>query len=151
MLRAAGNDRDEGALTDLTDALRATSDAMLRDLDGLGTLEDEKRGIEPSDPRMLDLADRIEEIARRVLAGSRNQRELTEDIAGTAAPGATAPAIDDTRRSVQAILAEWRAAERRLAVATRGSPEALEAETLVEHAREAYRAAYEAAQDRRDA
>jgi hypothetical protein len=46
---------------------------------------------------------------------------------------------------MQAILADWRAAERRLAVAARGSAEALEAEALVDAARDAYRRAYEAA------
>jgi hypothetical protein len=135
----------------MTDALRANSDALLRDLDVLGTLEDEKRGIAPSDPRMLELASRIEEIARRVLAGSRNQRELTEEIAGSVARGAQAPAIDDTHRSIQAILAEWRAAERMLAEATPGTAQALEAEAMIENAREAYRQAYQAADDRRDA
>jgi hypothetical protein len=46
---------------------------------------------------------------------------------------------------MQAILADWRAAERRLAVAARGSAEALEAEALVDAARDAYRRAYDAA------
>jgi hypothetical protein len=129
----------------MTDALRANSDALLRDLDVLGSLEDEKRGMPPKDPRMLELASRIEEIAQRVLAGSSHQRELTEEIVGGTARGATAPPIDDTPRSMQAILADWRAAERRLAVAARGSAEALEAEALVDAARDAYRRAYEAA------
>jgi hypothetical protein len=129
----------------MTDALRANSDALVRDLDVLGVLEDEKRAMPPKDPRMLELAGRIEEIAQRVLAGSAHQRELTEEIAGSAARGATAPPIDETPRSMQAILADWRAAERRLAEAERGSAEALEAEALVDAAREAYRRAYEAA------
>ena len=129
----------------MTDALRANSDDLLRDLDVLGSLEDEKRGMLPKDPRMLELAGRIEEIARRVLAGSEHQRKLTEEIAGSAARGVVAPAIDETPRSMQAILADWRSAERRLAEAERGSAEALEAEALVDAAREAYRRAYDAA------
>jgi hypothetical protein len=126
----------------MTDALRANSDALLRDLDALGTLENEKRGIAPSDPRMLELAGRIEEIAHRVLAGSTHQRELTEDIANSAVRGTTPPPIQETRRPMQAILADWRAAERRPAEAERGSAEALEAEALVDTARRAYRRAY---------
>jgi hypothetical protein len=129
----------------MTDALRANSDALLRDLDVLGALEDEKRGMPPQDPRMIELAGRIEEVAQRVLAGSSHQRELTEVIVGSTARGAAAPPIENTPRSMQAILADWRAAERRLAETDRGSAEALEAEALVDAAREAYRRAYDAA------
>jgi len=130
----------------MTDALRANSDALLRDLEVLGALEDEKRAILPSDPRMLDLAGRIEEVAARVLAGSAHQRELTEEIVGIAAIGGTPPPIEEIHRPIQAILADWRAAERLLADATPGSAEALEAMTLVETARDAYRRASDAAQ-----
>ena len=132
-------------MTQATDALRANSDALLRDLDALGMLEEQKRTLPPTDPQMLELAGRIEEIAQRLLAGSSNQRELAEEIVGSAALGAPAPAIDDTPRSIQSILADWRAAERRLAEAQRGSAEALEAEALVDAARAEYRRAYEAA------
>ena len=42
------------------DALRRTSDALLRDLEALVSLEEEKRGVEPGDPRLVDLAAQIE-------------------------------------------------------------------------------------------
>ena len=65
-------------MSSTSDALRSTSDALLRDLEVLGTLEDEKRTIEFGDPRLVDLAAQIEEIAHRVLTGSVRQRHLTE-------------------------------------------------------------------------
>ncbi len=132
-------------VTQATDALRANSDALLRDLDALGSLEEQKRTLSPSDPQMLALAGRIEEIAQRLLAGSSNQRELAEEIVGSAALGGPAPAIDDTPRSIQSILADWRAAERTLAAAQPGSPAALEAQALVETSKAAYRRAASAA------
>ena len=59
-------------------ALRETSDALLRDLDVLVTIEEEKRSLEPGDPRLVELAARVEEIARRVLAGTARQHDLTK-------------------------------------------------------------------------
>ena len=128
-------------MTQATDALRANSDALLRDLDALGILEEQKRTLPPTDPRMLELAGRIEEIAQRLLAGSSNQRELAEEIVGAATLGGPAPAIDDTPRSIQSILADWRAAERALAAAEPGSAAAAEAQALVEASKDAYRRA----------
>jgi prophage DNA circulation protein len=130
-------------LTETHEALRANSDALLRDLDVLGTLEEEKRTISPTDPRMLDLASRIEEIALRVLAGSANERELSEQVAEHAT-SADVPPIDDTPRSMAAVLAEWREAERDVSDAIAGSAEALEARTRMEQARSAYQRAYKA-------
>src|SRR4029079_19164150 len=49
---------------DTGQALRATSDALLRDLEVLATIEEEKRSLEPGDPRLVQLAARIEEIAQ---------------------------------------------------------------------------------------
>ncbi len=132
-------------MTQATDALRANSDALLRDLDALGSLEEQKRALPPTDPQMLALAGRIEEIAQRLLAGSSNQRELAEEIVGSAALGGPAPAIDDTPRSIQSVLADWREAERALAAAEVGSVAALEAEALVEASKAAYRRASAAA------
>ena len=48
-------------------------------------------------------------------------------------------------RPIQAILADWREAERRSAAAVPGSAEALEAEALEDRLREEYRRAHEAA------
>jgi hypothetical protein len=130
------------------DALRRTSDELLRDLEALVQLEEEKRSVEPGDPRLVDLAEQIEEIAQRVLASSSSQRRQTEVINGLAdagSPAAPDASIEETPRSMEAILAAWREAERKLDGAEPGSAEAREAEILVEHLREDYRKAHEEA------
>lgn len=129
-------------------ALRETSDALLRDLDVLVAIEEEKRTLEPGDARLVELAARIEEIAQRVLAGTVRQRELTEVAHAQVAagvPGAPDAAIDDIPRPIQAILSDWREAERRAGAAEPGSAEAAEAAALVSRLREEYRRAHEAA------
>jgi hypothetical protein len=127
-----------------SEALRTTSDALLRDLEVLGALEDEKRSIEPGDPRLVDLATQIESIAKRVLSGSARQRRLSEVVSDQVrddSPGAPSASIEDTPRQRSAILAEWRDAERRLDAADPASAEWTEAEALVELLREEYRRA----------
>jgi hypothetical protein len=135
---------------DTGQALRETSDALLRDLDVLSTIEEEKRSLEPGDPRLVNLAARIEEIAQRVLVGSVRQRQLTEVVVAqveTGSPEAPEAPIEDTPRPMQSILADWRDAERRAAAATPGSADAAEAEALVTRLRDEYRKAHEAARD----
>jgi DNA-binding HxlR family transcriptional regulator len=128
-------------------ALRETSDALLRDLDVLVAIEEEKRSLEPGDQRLVELAGRIEEIAQRILSGSVRQHQLTQVVnAQVEAGSANAPetSIEETPRPIQAVLAEWREAERRHVAAEPGSGEAAEAEALVNRLREEYRRAYEA-------
>ncbi|HEX5014960.1 MAG TPA: hypothetical protein VFV72_12470 [Candidatus Limnocylindrales bacterium] len=128
------------------DALRRTSDSLLRDLEALAELEAEKRTIEPGDPRLVDLAARIEIIAKRVLASSTSQRaqtELIHELAEAGSPAAPDAPIDETPRSMESILAAWRQAERQLAAAAPGSAEASEAEILVDSLREEYRRAHD--------
>ena len=129
-------------------ALRETSDELLRDLEALSVLEEDKRQVSPGDPRLVDLAAQIESIAARVLVTSGRQRELTEEIqeaAETGSPPASNPPIDDVLRPIAAILSDWRDAERRLEAADPGTAEAREAEVLVEMLRDEYRVAHEAA------
>jgi hypothetical protein len=129
-------------------ALRDTSDQLVRDLEALSTLEEEKRQLSPDDERFVDLAARIESIAMRVLVASGRQRELTEQMhqaANERPPGAPAESIEATARPISAILSDWRDAERRLEGAESGSAEEREVEVLVEQLREEYRRAHEAA------
>ena len=135
-------------MTDTGEALRATSDALLRDLEVLSAIEEEKRSLQPGDPRLVELAVRIEEVAGRVLTGSVRQRQLTQvghaqKVAGS--PAAPDAAIEDVHRPMQAILSEWREAERRHAAAALDSADAAEAQAVIDHLREEYRRAYEAA------
>jgi hypothetical protein len=130
------------------DALRRTSDALLRDLEALLHLEEEKRTVDPGDPRLVDLAARIELVAKRVLAGSTSQRaqtQLIHELTETGSPAAPVTPIEDTPRSMEAILAAWRQAERQLDAAEPGSAEATEAEVLVDQLREEYRRAHDEA------
>jgi gamma-glutamyl:cysteine ligase YbdK (ATP-grasp superfamily) len=129
-------------------ALRDTSDQLVRDLEALSTLEEEKRQLSPDDDRFVDLAARIESIALRVLVASGRQRELTEQIhraADEGMPSAPTESIEDTARPISAILSDWREAERRLESAEPDSAEQREVEVLVEQLREEYRQAHEAA------
>jgi hypothetical protein len=128
-------------------ALRETSDELLRDLDVLVAIEEEKRSLEPGDVRLVELATRIEEIAKRVLDGSVRQRKLTQVVHAQVAvgsPDAPDEPIEGTPRPIQAVLADWRDAERRAVAAEPGSADAAEADALVERLRAEYRAAHEA-------
>ena len=128
-------------------ALRKTSDALLRDLDVLVTIEEEKRSLEPGDPRLVELAARIEEIARRILDGSTRQHDLTRTVNAQVEAGSLqAPdtSIEKTPRPISAILADWRDAERRAIAADSGSAEAAEANALVDRLRDEYRQAHDA-------
>jgi hypothetical protein len=112
------------------------SDSLLASLDRLAALEAEKRTLAVDDPRTADLAREVQQLASRVLTKSAIQREITEQaVAGAgqedaepAATGASRPPGMDAAeilrpmRSVALILDEWRAAERRLAAATPGTP-----------------------------
>lgn len=125
-------------------SLRATSDALVRDLAALSALEEEKRSLPFDDPRLLEIAEQVEVIARRVLAGSERQSDLAKALADVPSTGST---IDDVRRTPSAILAEWREAERRAADAPDGSAEAAEARILADHLRDEYREAYRRASE----
>jgi DNA-binding HxlR family transcriptional regulator len=129
-------------------ALRQTSDSLLRDLDVLVAIEEEKRTLQPGDDRLVELAARIEEIAQRILRGTMHQHQLTQVVNAQVedgSPNAPTTSINATPRSIQAVLADWRDAERRLAAAEAGSGEAAEAEALVTRLREEYRGAMESA------
>jgi hypothetical protein len=95
----------------------------------------------------VELSERVEALATRLLDTSTRQRHLTEvNVARVEAGTQSTPAtsIEDTPRAIPDILAEWRAAERRLLAAEPGSAEAIEAEALSDHLRQEYRRAYEA-------
>ncbi len=131
-------------MPDTPDTVRATSDALLRVLEDLGALEDEKQSIPLRDPRLVERAGRIDNVSRRVLAlGAPGERGV--EGAPREPTDGEIPPVDDAHRSIQVILAEWRDAERRSAGAAPGSVEAIAAEARVERAREAYGRAYDSA------
>ena len=123
-------------------ALRVTSDALLRDLEALLLLEERKRELPLDDPSLVDLAQQVREIAGRVLDRTNTQVALSE--AALANPKAIA-SISKTLRTPASILAEWRELERRALSAPEGSPERTELEVLASRLRDEYREAFDAA------
>ena len=138
-------------MVDATADLRATSDLLLLDLEALGQLEEQKRLTQHGDPKLVELAAKIEEIAQRLLNGSRRQRELTETVTEAAQAGEVEGAgTIDAMRSVSAILADWREAERMAGQAPPGSAERSQADAMADRFREEYRRAFEVAQRSRE-
>jgi hypothetical protein len=131
-------------------ALRATSDALIADLEELTRLEREKRHLELDDDRLAEMSTRIEALAGRVLAGTTLEQDLSEAAQVEAAVGApTAPdqTIEETPpRELHTILDEWRAAERRAAQAEPRSTEAAVGAVEIQRLRLEYRRARERAE-----
>jgi hypothetical protein len=123
----------------LPDDLRATSDALLRDLEALGVLEEEKRTLPLDDPRLVEIAEQVESIAGRVLERTERQTILSRAAAAEPASGSS---IDDVRRPIATILADWREVERRAVQAPEGSAEAAELEVLSLRLRQECREAF---------
>ncbi len=134
-------------MTDTANELRTVSDTLLSNLDLLGTLEEEKRRLDPADPRLAELAAEIERIAAMVLDVSARQRELTERVVELverepeAAP--TVPIEEIPPRDIPAILEDWRDAERRVASAQPGSLEARTARADIDRLRGEYQRAHQ--------
>lgn len=138
----------EESVTDDAEALRVTSDSLLSDLAELESLEQEKRTVEATDPRLVDLAGQIERLARRLLGEAVGQRRLSEDTHADAAAGGSSAPIAETHRDMRLILADWRDAERRLSESREGSHEAAGAASDVERHRIEYQAAFSDARRR---
>ncbi len=115
-------------------------------LEVLAAIEDEKRTLAPGDPRLVELAQRVEDVARRVLSSTVRQRQLTEvgsEQVEAAEPGTPVTSIDETPRAIADILAAWRAAERRAAPRNPARPRRPKRGALADHHREEYRRALE--------
>lgn len=124
-------------------SLRQASDQLMQRLDRLYELETRKRELPPDRPEFIRLAREIEDLSRALLFSSGQQVELAEEIHADVKAGdvdANMP-IRETppKRDAVSVLAEWRAAERRLAAAEAGSVDETEARSAVEHLREEYR------------
>jgi hypothetical protein len=135
-------------VSEMANALRAASDALMRDLGELYELEQEKRQTEPDSPRLVRLAEEIEALAVRVVGSSIRQRQRAEEIVGVGGSDAPDQSIAETPREIHVILAEWRDTERQLADAAPDSAEADIAERRVDRLRREYHRAHEAAQHR---
>lgn len=126
--------------------LRAVSDSLLADLDRLAALEEQKRLMQPDDPRVNEMAREVAEIAGRLHTKSLTQERITRaalEAAQRGDPGGPTHSIEETPRQMQSILDEWRAAERRLNAATPDSPEHAQASLDAERLRDEYRRGYD--------
>lgn len=123
--------------------LRKASDLFMQRLDRLHELESRKRELPPDEPEFVRLAREIEDMARALLFTGGEQVELAEAVHHQAKRNdiVVDQAIRDTppRRDAVTILADWRAAERRLAAAELGSEEERAARAEAEQLREEYR------------
>ena len=123
--------------------LRRTSDQLMERLDRLYELESRKRELPPDRPEFVRLAREVEDLSRALLFSSGEQVELAEQVHADVKAGdlsADIP-IRDTppKREAVSVLAEWRAAERRLAAAELGSADERQAHEEVERLRDEYR------------
>lgn len=74
-------------MSELQDDLQATSDALLHDLERMRRLEEEKRALDPLDPRVAALSQEIEELSRRTQVTSTAEREIVEELQAQPANG----------------------------------------------------------------
>jgi hypothetical protein len=123
--------------------LRRASDEFMQRLDRLHELESRKRELPPDEAEFIRLAREIEDLARALLHAGGVQVELAEEVHADIKQGETTvdQPIRDTppKRDAVAVLAEWRAAERRLAAAAPGTAEERAARGDTEKLREEYR------------
>ena len=123
--------------------LRQASDVFMQRLDRLHDLETRKRELQPDEPEFVRLTREIEDLSRALLWSGGQQVELAEAVHHEAKANDVAvdQSIRDTppKRDAVAILAEWRAAERRLSAAEAGSSDETEARAETERLRDEYR------------
>ena len=123
--------------------LRQASDVFMQRLDRLHELEVRKRELPPDEAEFVRLAREIEDLSRALLWSGSQQVELAEAVHHEAKANDVAvdQSIRDTppRRDAVLVLADWRAAERRLAAAAPGSDEEAEARADSERLRDEYR------------
>ena len=123
--------------------LRQASDTLMERLDRLYELESRKRELPPERPEFVRLAREIEDLSRALLFSSGEEVELAEAIHADVKAGDTTAdvPIRDTppKRDAVSVLAEWRAAERRLAAAAADSQDESDARAEVERLRVEYR------------
>jgi hypothetical protein len=127
--------------------LRITSDRLLRTLDQLASLENEKRTLKPGSDRFQLLAGEVERLAAQVFAQTHAQKQLGEkaEAVGEAAGVELAPINEATStRELHTILADWRDAERRMQLADPDSAEHASAIADIGRLRMEYHEAYTA-------
>jgi hypothetical protein len=134
-------------VTEIEQEVRSTSDNLLRSLERLEALEAKKRTTEPDSAEFRSLAAEIERLGAAVFAHAHAQRELGDKSRAIAKrSGADVPTIEETvpNRDLSMILAEWRAAERRMVGLQPDGAEYAAAKADVDRLRSEYHDAYSA-------
>src|SRR3954471_6053528 len=129
---------------ELESDLRVASDRMLRTLETLASLENEKREMKPGSPQFVKLAKEIERLAAEVFAQTHTQKILGEKAEVAEKRGADLAPIDEITpaRDLQVILNEWRDAERRLQIASQDTAEQATAAADIGRLRDEYHIAF---------
>ena len=68
---------------DADDDLRATAESLQDDADRLKDLEASKERLDPSDPKVLELANEAKELARTIADKTNIEVALAEEVQGT--------------------------------------------------------------------
>jgi Spy/CpxP family protein refolding chaperone len=108
--------------------LRAASDGIQLISQQLHALEEQKRSVQPNDPRFVQLAGLVRMVAAELLDLASAEEAFASEVNRV---GADLERIEQVppRQHLQEILEEWRAVERQLAAAP---PSSAEARALVE-------------------
>jgi hypothetical protein len=62
----------------LREDLAATSESLHEDAHGVADIEEEKQGLEPGDPRLIELSNDAERLAEGIAEKSRIERDLAD-------------------------------------------------------------------------
>lgn len=73
-------------MSEQEDDLRATTEDIAADAEEVQAIEREKSRLEPEDPRMTELSEEVERIARRIVPKAVAQRRLVEEANGGPKP-----------------------------------------------------------------
>ncbi|MEO6349941.1 MAG: hypothetical protein ABIP53_04745 [Candidatus Limnocylindrales bacterium] len=120
------------------------SDEMMRTLEQLQRLENQKRAASPGTVSFVRLATEIEKLAAMVFAQTSTQQSLAEESHEASKNGIHIAPINETdaTREVSVVLAEWRDAERQLAASAIDTADHAKAAADIRRLRDEYHRAH---------
>ena len=121
--------------------LRVASDNFLTRVERLHALEEQKRELPPAET--AELAREVELLTREILEWATRQTDLAEAVAADA-DADIRPISTTPPRALNVVLAEWRAAERRLENETPATAGWESARADIDRLRDEYARAYHA-------
>jgi hypothetical protein len=118
--------------------LRVASDRFLARVVRLEALESRKRELQPGTEEMVAAAQEVETLVREILELARTQTSLADGATRDPDAADLPPIAVTPPRALPVILAEWRAAERRLAAEPPGTAAWESARADVDRLRDEY-------------